>query len=570
MHQGATETEARNWNMEPYRPKELDFILITHAHIDHTGLLPRLVKEGFSGPIHATSATRDLMEIMLMDSAHIQEMEAEWRNKKSKRQGQRLSEPLYTQADVEKTLSLIRPLEYNQELVPCPGFTAVFRDAGHILGSSVIELCYEEGGVRRKVVFSGDLGRPNQLLISDPTPVQTADFLFVESTYGDRDHKNEDRSRDELAEAIAYAYQNREKVIIPAFAVGRTQELLYTLHLLAADGRLPADMPVFVDSPLAIKATEIFRRNPAYLDEEARSMLANGDNPLKLKNLKFTLKTDESQAINSVKGSAVVISASGMANAGRIKHHLRHNLWRKGAAVVFAGYQALGTPGRKIVDGAKKIRLLGEEVAVNAKVFTIGGFSAHAGLSQLLAWMENFRGGHPEIILVHGEPRSPEEPGRADQGRLRLDRAHPRLPGGTDSDPGARSRPPRWSRSGPCPRASTGTSCSATRTICSPSCAHGFPGWPPCPGRPRARSGTGSWRSTAWWWSWSPRSRPCASSAAAWAGGPSAPPRVRGTARPRTRSARPCSPCWRPGACPGRACGCWTSLPGAAAWPWRP
>lgn len=404
MHQGSNETEARNWNMEPYRPRELDFILITHAHIDHTGLLPRLVKEGFSGPIHATSATRDLMEIMLMDSAHIQEMEAEWRNKKSQRHGQRPSEPLYTQADVEKTLALIRPVEYNQELSPCAGVTAVFRDAGHILGSSVIELCYEEGGQRRKVVFSGDLGRPNQLLINDPTPVQTADFLFVESTYGDRDHKNEDKSRDELAEAIAYAYQNREKVIIPAFAVGRTQELLYTLHLLAAEGRLPADMPVFVDSPLAIKATEIFRRNPAYLDDEARVMLANGDNPLKFKNLKFTLKTDESQAINAVKGAAVVISASGMANAGRIKHHLRHNLWRKGAAVVFAGYQALGTPGRKIVDGAKKIRLLGEEVAVNARVFTIGGFSAHAGLSQLLAWMENFRGGRPEVILVHGEP----------------------------------------------------------------------------------------------------------------------------------------------------------------------
>ena len=230
-----------------------------------------------------------------------------------------------------------------------------------------------------------------------------ADYLFVESTYGDRDHKDETKSRDELAEAIAYAYKNGEKIIIPAFAVGRTQEIIYTLHLLSKEGRLPSDLPVFVDSPLATKATEIFRNNPKYLDDEAQVMIANGDSPLKLKNLKFTLKTSESQAINDIKGSAVVISASGMANAGRIKHHLRHNLWRKGASIVFTGYQALGTPGRKNVDGAKKIRILGEEVAVNAKIFT-GGFSAHAGLSQLMAWMENFRGGHPEVILVHGEP----------------------------------------------------------------------------------------------------------------------------------------------------------------------
>jgi metallo-beta-lactamase family protein len=279
-------------------------------------------------------------------------------------------------------------------------------DAGHILGSAFIELWVEDEGGSSKVVFSGDLGRSHQLLVNDPSapgPGDTADFLLLESTYGDRNHKDEEKSRDELAAAIAYSYGNREKVIIPAFAVERTQEVIYTLHLLAKDGRLPPDMPVFLDSPMAIRATEVFRRHPEFLDPDTRKILDSGESPLDLPNLRPMPTTDDSMAINAYKGPAIVISASGMANAGRVKHHLRHNLWKRGASVVFVGYQAKGTTGRKIVDGATRVNLLGDDVAVKAKVFTIGGFSAHAGQSQLLDWVSTFKNPNMEIFLVHGE-----------------------------------------------------------------------------------------------------------------------------------------------------------------------
>jgi metallo-beta-lactamase family protein len=278
------------------------------------------------------------------------------------------------------------------------------RDAGHILGSAMMEIEYRENGQPAKLVFSGDIGRPNQLLMADPTVIREADYLFMESTYGNRDHKNEASSREELAAAIRYSYDAGEKVIIPAFAVERTQEVLYSLHLLEREGKLPADMPVYLDSPMAIRATEVFSRYPDYLDKETRALLDAGDNPLALKNLRPTLATAESQAINNSTGPAIVISASGMANAGRIKHHLRHNLWRQGASVVFTGFQAMGTPGRRIVDNAKTIRLFGEEVVVAAKIWTIGGFSAHAGQSQMLEWLSNFTSKEMRVILVHGEP----------------------------------------------------------------------------------------------------------------------------------------------------------------------
>jgi metallo-beta-lactamase family protein len=277
------------------------------------------------------------------------------------------------------------------------------RDAGHILGAALIEIEYEENGVPNKLVFSGDIGRPSQLMMEDPSVVAEADFLFLESTYGNRNHKNEADSLDELAEAIDYSYTRGEKVIIPAFAVERTQEMIYSLHLLHNAGRLPKDMPVYVDSPLAIQATEIFNRYQAYFDEDAKKLLKKGDDPLKLPQLHFTLTTQESMAINSIAGPAIVISASGMADAGRIKHHLRHNLWREGASLVFVGFQAQGTMGRKIIDGAQKIRLFNEDVAVKAKIFTINGFSAHAGQSQILDWLSHFQRNGMQIFLVHGE-----------------------------------------------------------------------------------------------------------------------------------------------------------------------
>lgn len=403
LHQGSSTIEKRNLNDEKYDPANLEFIVISHAHIDHTGLLPRLVKKGFKGKIHCTRPTLDLLEIMLLDSANIQEMEAEWMSRKLLRKGKKPVEALYTKEDAEATLPLLVPHDYNEPFSPKEGVRINFKDAGHILGSAFIECWLENHGDPKKIVFSGDIGRPRQLIMRDPSIVETADFLFLESTYGNRNHKDEDKSFDELAEAIAYSYQKGEKVIIPAFAVERTQELLYVLYLLRKDGRLPADMPVFVDSPMAIRATKVFTQHTEYLDRQTRELLDKGENPFELPNLKFTLSADESKAINTLAGPAVVISASGMANAGRIKHHLKNNIWKPGVSVVFVGFQAQGTTGRRIVDGAESIRLFGEDFAVKARIFTINGFSAHAGKDQLFDWLEHFRSQQMEIFLVHGE-----------------------------------------------------------------------------------------------------------------------------------------------------------------------
>ncbi len=404
MHQGNKEIEKRNYNqIDAYHPDTVEFILLTHAHIDHSGLLPRFARNGFSGPVFTTPPTKDLLEIMLRDSAHIQEMEARWENKRRLRHGKEPVEPLYNEEDALKAFSLIESIGYDTDIEPAPGIRVQFRDAGHILGSSFIELWVTEDGKTQKLVFSGDLGRPNQLIIRDPEVVNTADFLFMESTYGSRNHKDESRSREELAEAISYSYAKGQKVIIPAFAVERSQEIIYSLYLLAKEGKLPADMPVYLDSPLAIRATKIFRKYREFYDSESQEILSRGEDPLSLPNLRLTLSAEESMEINEYDGPAVVISASGMANAGRIKHHLRHNLWKKGASVVFVGFQALGTPGRKIIDGAREIRILGEQIAVHARVFTIGGFSAHAGQDQLLDWVSHFSNPKLKVFLVHGE-----------------------------------------------------------------------------------------------------------------------------------------------------------------------
>ncbi len=404
MHQGSDEIEKRNWDVDIYEPEHIDFILITHAHIDHSGLLPRIVQKGFRGLIYATEPTGDLIKILLLDSAHIQEVESTWKIKKMQRHGNTDDAlPLYTTKDAESVSPLIKTKTYNEVFSPANGIKANFQDAGHILGAAILELFIEENGKSTKLIFSGDIGRRHQLLMKDPVTVSAADFLFMESTYGDRNHKGEEDSLNEMAEAIKYSYSRGEKVIIPAFAVERTQEMLYSLYLLSRDGRLPKDMPVILDSPLAIKATEIFRRYRSYLDSETQSLLKNGEDPLDLPQLQFSSTTEQSKQINELKGSAIVISASGMANAGRIKHHLRHNLWRPGASIVFVGYQAEGTPGRKIVDGAKKIRIFNEDIAIKAKVWTISGFSAHAGQNQLLDWLGNFRNKKMQVFLVHGE-----------------------------------------------------------------------------------------------------------------------------------------------------------------------
>lgn len=403
MHQGNNEIDKRNWSTDLYDPENIEFILITHAHIDHSGLLPRLVKSGFRGAIYATPPTRDLLRVMLLDSAHIQEMEAQWKGRKRMRRGDNGMDPLYTVKDAEKTAQLFKDAFYDKPFSPYDGVEITFRDAGHILGASLLELRITENGSPYKVVFSGDVGRPAQLIVKDPAVITDADYLFLESTYGNRNHKNEADSLDELAEAVAYSYKNGEKVIIPAFAVERTQEMIYCLHLLAKDGRLPADMPVYVDSPLAAQATEIFHKYASYFDDGSRTLLQGGEDPLTLPQLHITHSTEESMAINMTSGPAVVISASGMADAGRIKHHLKHNLWREGASVVFVGFQAQGTTGRRIIDGAEKVRIFTEDVAVKAKIFTINGFSAHAGQTQLLDWLSHFKTPAMQVFLIHGE-----------------------------------------------------------------------------------------------------------------------------------------------------------------------
>ncbi len=404
MHQGSELMERRNLEVASYNPAHIDFFIITHAHIDHSGLLPRMVQQGFSGPVYATEPTGDLLKILLLDSAHIQEVEAAGKNKRMQRTGLKASAtPLYVTKDAEAVAPLIKPQKYDEPFEPAPGIRVRFQDAGHILGAAMVELFIEENGSTTNLVFSGDIGRPNQLLMKDPSALRQADFLLMESTYGNRNHKGEQESLDELAEAISYSYGNGEKVVIPAFAVERTQEILYSLHLLSRRGKLPKDMPVYLDSPLAIKATEIFRRYQSYLDPETQALLKKGEDPLALPNLRLSTSTEESIRINETREPAIVISASGMANAGRIKHHLRHNLWRPGASVVFVGFQADGTPGRKIVDGAKKIRIFNEDIAVAARVFTINGFSAHAGQDQLLEWLSSFQSKRMQVFLVHGE-----------------------------------------------------------------------------------------------------------------------------------------------------------------------
>jgi len=363
---------------------------------------------------------------MLLDSAHVQEMDAEWQTRKNRRQGKKEIIPLYTIEDAEKSLKYFAPEERDRIIEIEPGIKARLRNAGHILGSSIVELWMKDNNEEIKIVFSGDLGKQKQLIVKDPQEIFTADYIFIESTYGNRLHRAFEDSKDELLEAIRYAVSNNEKVIIPAFALERTQEILYLLGEFYRDGSLP-DVPVYLDSPLAIKATEIFRKNKKYYDEEARAIVDKGFDPFDMPNLHFTPATAESIAINEKTGPAIIVAASGMCTAGRIKHHLKHNLWRPGASIIIVGFQAQGTTGRKIVDGEKSVKIFGENVAVKAKVFTIGGFSAHADQKGLLEWISHFtRESHPRIFITHGELSASEALGRAIRKEFALNTYIPR------------------------------------------------------------------------------------------------------------------------------------------------
>jgi metallo-beta-lactamase family protein len=405
MHQGGKATEERNRNTLPYHVEDLAFILLTHAHIDHSGLIPKLVREGFHGKIICTQATLDLCQVMLRDSAHIQETEAEWRNRKGKRSGRREIDPLYTVQDAEESLKLFQPVRYGEIFSPVQGMKVRFLDAGHILGSAIIEIWIEEGGAEKKLVFSGDLGSPNQPIVRDPALIEEADVLWLESTYGDRLHKSREETVQELLQIVRQAVQDQAKVVIPAFAVERTQDIIYTLGQLIRQGLIPS-VPVYIDSPLAISATEIFKKNPDCFDEETKAILFSGDNPLELPQLIYARTTEESRSINGDSRPGIIISASGMCDSGRILHHLKHHLWRASSHIVIIGYQAEGTLGRRIVEGARTVRVLGEEITVKARIHTLGGFSAHTDQQGLLEWLSHFKSPGLEVMVNHGEEKA--------------------------------------------------------------------------------------------------------------------------------------------------------------------
>ncbi|MDB9822431.1 MBL fold metallo-hydrolase [Deltaproteobacteria bacterium] len=407
LFQGGKQMESRNWADWGFNPHDINTLFLTHAHIDHSGRIPRLVKDGFKGKIITSPPTAELCEIMLLDSAHIQEMDAEWQTRKNKRQSKNEILPLYTTADAEESLKLFFPVERDGIIDVEPGIRARLRNAGHILGSSILELWVETADGDVKIVFSGDIGKHNQLIVKDPHEIFAADYLFIESTYGNRTHRSFEDSKDELLEAIRYAVSKGEKIMIPAFAVERTQEILYLLGEFHRNGELP-DIPIYLDSPLAIKTTQIFRKNKEYYDQEAMAIVNQGFDPFNMPRLRFTSKTNESIAINEEPGSSIIIAGNGMCTAGRIKHHLKHNLWRPGASLILVGFQAMGTTGRKIVEGAKFVKIFGEKVAVGAKVFTIGGFSAHADQKDLMEWISHFKESRPRVFVVHGESSSSE------------------------------------------------------------------------------------------------------------------------------------------------------------------
>ncbi|MDP2964395.1 MAG: MBL fold metallo-hydrolase, partial [Sulfurimicrobium sp.] len=360
----------------------IDFVLLTHAHIDHSGMLPRLVADGFTGPIYTTHATRDLLEVMLRDSAHIQEKEAEWAQyakDRNARQSQRAEiEPLYTVAEADACLGQLRAVSYDAELSPHASVRCKFRDAGHILGSAIIEVWVDDEGQKQKLVFSGDLGNIGQPILQDPAIIESADVLLIESTYGDRLHKTMEQTMDELVHAISDTLKRKGgNVIVPAFTVGRTQEILYLLYDLVRQGRLH-DLNIYVDSPMATSATEITMKHIELMDTEARGLMQWMRAGHKVPRIQFTETVQDSMALNHIKGGAIIISASGMCDAGRIKHHLRYNLGRPECTVLITGFQAGGTLGRRRVDGATIVRIFGQDIPVRADLYTIGGLSAHA------------------------------------------------------------------------------------------------------------------------------------------------------------------------------------------------
>jgi len=413
MYQGSAVHELENSEPFLFNVDEIDFMLLTHAHIDHSGRIPKLYNEGYRNPIIATKATCDLCSIMLPDSGHIQESEAEWKNRKRMRKGEKPIPPIYTAEDAAKTLEIFSPVQYDQLIEISEDIHVRFNDAGHMLGSAIIEVWIREDGKQQKIVFTGDLGNNDIPLLASPTMIDDADFLVMESTYGGRLHLRNDDKAEMFLNIVYETLEKGGTVVIPSFAVGRTQEILYELNRIKEEKKDKdfyekyqklITAPVYVDSPLAISATEVFRENTNLFDEETQALIKRGDNPLEFPGLEFTRTADESKELNARNESSIVISASGMCEVGRIKHHLKHNLWNENSTILFVGYQAQGTLGRKLVDGAKTVKIFGEEIAVNARIEYIEGYSGHADQEWLMNFVYSFFTKPKHIFLVHGEP----------------------------------------------------------------------------------------------------------------------------------------------------------------------
>ncbi len=403
LQQGADEDDNHKL---PFYATQIDYVIVTHAHTDHSGRLPLLVRNGYRGKMYATRATCDLLSIMLRDSAHIQEMDAINESRKNRRAGREPEEPIYTMEDAQDTLNRLMPCSYGEMLELCEGVRFRFTDAGHLLGSASVEMWLTEGGKTKKIVFSGDIGNTNQPIIRDPQYIEQADYVVMESTYGDRDHEKVADYIPVLAEIFDKTLSQGGNVVIPSFAVGRTQELLYFIREIKERGLVKhnPDFPVYVDSPLAAEATKIYSGDlTGYADEETVKLIKNGFKPISFSNLNTSASVEESKALNEDGVPKVIISSSGMCEAGRIRHHLKHNLWRPECAIVFVGYQANGTLGRILLEGIDKVKLFGEEIAVHAHIYNFRALSAHADRTGLLKWIHAFQEKPQRVFVVHGE-----------------------------------------------------------------------------------------------------------------------------------------------------------------------
>ena len=411
--QGGKAQEALNYEDFPFNPADIDYLILSHAHIDHCGRIPLLVKRGFKGDIYCTDATADLLDVMLKDSGYIHEKEAEWQNRKNERAGRPYVEALYTYNDAVDSLKYLKPVLYDQLIELNEEMKIVFNDAGHILGSAITELWITEDENISKIVFSGDLGVMERPILRNPTIIKKADYVIMETTYGNRIHPSNSMDVKKLMDIIKETSERGGTTVIPSFAVGRTQELIYELNRVY-DGEHEyheafENIMVYVDSPMATTATEVFKRNAQVFDDETKEYITKGDNPLDFKNLKFTRTSEESMWLNSNPEPKVIISASGMCEAGRIRHHLKHHLWDKKSSIVFVGYQAEGTLGKLLLDGIKEVTLFGEKIKVNAQIHNLEGFSGHADRDGLLAWIGGFQKEPKHIFLVHGEMEAKED-----------------------------------------------------------------------------------------------------------------------------------------------------------------